>query len=137
MSWQGVPTDRRRRPNTDRWKRLGWWLVAGLPLVVALVLVRSENLHVPDLNPRYDVSLTCLLWLGGLLVAVGLSMAIMAIGRGRSAWNLAQNRSTHSSRQAQLDEAYEIRLRSARMIIVGTGLSILGGYLVWLVISAG
>jgi len=137
VRWQGVPTDRRQRPNTDRWKRLAWWLVAGLPGVVALVLVRSENLYVQDLNPRYDVSSTCLLWLGGLLVAVGLAMAIMAIGRGRGAWNLAQNRSTHSSRQAQLDEAYEIRLRSAWMIIVGTGLSILGGYLVWLVISAG
>ncbi len=137
MSWQGVPTDRRRRPNADRWKRLGWWLVAGLPVVVALVLVRLENLHVPDLNPRHDVSLKCLLWLGGLLVVVGLAMAIMAIGRGRRALNTAQQRLTHSTRQAQLCQAYEIRLRSGWMIIVGTGLSILGGYLVWLVISAG
>ena len=70
-------------------------------------------------------------------MTIEVIMTIMAIGRGRGAWNLAQNRSTHSSRQAQLDEAYEIRLRSAWMIIVGTGLSILGGYIIWLAISAG
>ena len=136
MNRQGVPTDRQPSVNTDRRKRFGWWLAAGLPVVAALLIILLDGLHPPDLNERYDVSSRCLLWLGGLLIAVGLAMAIMAIDRGRRAWNEAQKRSARSSRQAQLAQAYEIRLRSAWIIIVGTVLTVLGGSLIWLAIGA-
>ena len=75
--------------------------------------------------------------MGGFVVAVGLGMAIIAISRGGQALNTAQQRLTHSTRQAQRSQAYEMRLRSSWMIMAGTGLSLWGGYLVWLVIGAG
>ena len=90
------------------------------------------DIHVDE---SHDVSSMCLVGLGGLLVAVGLATAIMAIGRGRRAWEEAKNSSAHSSRQAQLDQAYEARLRSAWRILAGIGVSALGGLIIALAIG--
>lgn len=135
MNHQRIAADRQPRANTDRWKRLGWWLAAGLPLLAGLLIILSENLHLPDLSEGYDVSSTGLLLSGGLLVAVGLVMTIVAVGRGRRAWKEAQEGTIHNSRAVQLSQAYEIRLRSAWMIIVGIGTSALGGCILWLAIG--
>lgn len=135
VSRPGVPADTEPGVNRSRWKRLGWWLGAALPVGVALLIVSLKGLHLRDLSEEYDVSSICLLWSGGSLVAVGLAMAITAVGRGRRAWQEAEHGSTPSSRQAQLAEAYETRLRSAWMIIVGIGLSIFGGCVIWLAIA--
>ncbi len=135
MNHQRVAVDRQPRANPDRWKRLGWWLAAGLPLLAGLLIILSENLHLPDLSEGYDVSSTGLLLSGGLLVAVGLVRAIVAVGRGRRAWKEVQERTIHNSRAVQLNQAYEIRLRSAWMIVVGIGISALGGCILWLAIG--
>ena len=129
---QDIRADRQPGVNSDRWKRLAWWLVAGVPMILALGMVLSESLDFLDLDQRYDVSSRCLLWSGGFLVAVGLAMAVVAVGRGGRAWKEAQEGSANSNRQAQLGQAYETRLRSAWMIIVAIGISALGACIVWL-----
>ena len=129
---QDIHADRQAGVNSNRWKRLGWWLAAGLPMILALGMVLSESLHWSDLDQQYDVSSRCLLWSGGLLVAVGLAMAAVAVERGARAWKGAQEGSADSDRQAQLGQAYETRLRSAWMIIVAIGISALGACIVWL-----
>jgi len=133
-----VPTEpgRRRAARSERWRRLAWWLAAGLPVVGASLVLLSENLHLPDPDQGHDVSSICLLLLGAFATAVGIARTITAIARGRGALNDAQRRLTDATRHAVLLEAYGIRLRSAWLIIVGTGLSMFGGYLVWLVIGA-
>ena len=115
---------------------MAWWLAAGLPIFAALVLLQLENMHPPQLSERWDVSSICLLLLGAFATAVGIARAITAIARRRGALSAAQRRLTDGTRHAVLLEAYEIRLRSGWMIIVGTALSMFGGYLVWLAIGA-
>ena len=129
---QDIRADRQPGVNSDRWKRLAWWLVAGVPMILALGMVLSESLHFSDIAQQYDVSSRCLLWSGGFLMAVGLVMAVVAVGRGGQAWKELQKASPASDRQAQLGQAYETRLRSAWMIIVATGISALGACIVWL-----
>ena len=70
------------------------------------------------------------------MAATGLAMVLIAIRRGRRALNTAQDQLTDGTLQAQVSQAHEIRLRSAWLIILGTSLSMFGGYLVWLVIGA-
>jgi len=65
-------------------------------------------------------------------VAVGLAMAVLAVGRGGRAWKEAQKVSADSSQEAQLSQACETRLRSAWMIVVAIGISVLGACIVWL-----
>jgi len=132
---QDIHADRQPGVNSDRWKRLAWWLVAGVPMILALGMVLSESRHFADLDQQYDVSSRCLLWSGAFLVAVGLAMAVMAIRRGRRAWEEVQEGSADSDRQAQLGQVREARLRSAWLIIVAIGISALGACTVWL--SAG
>jgi len=137
VSWmkvnrQDIHAHRQAGANSERWKRLGWWLAVGLPITVALGVALADNLYPPDVSEDYDVSSICLLWSGGFLVAVGLAMAVAAVGRGGRAWKEAQNRSGDSDPQAQLGQAYEIRLRSAWMIIAAIGISALGACIVWL-----
>lgn len=132
VNQQDIHADRQAGVNSDRWKRLAWWLVAGLPMILALGMVLSESLHLSDLDQQYDVSARWLLWLGGLLVAVGLAMAIAAVGRGGRAWKEAQKRSADSSRQTELRQAYEARLHSAWMIIVAIGICAIGSCTAWL-----
>ncbi len=129
---QDIHADRQAGVNSNRWKRLGWWLAAGLPVILALGMVLSESLHLSDLNQQYDISSRCLLWSGGFLVAVGLAMAVLAVGRGGRAWKEAQKVSADSSQEAQLSQACETRLRSAWMIVVAIGISVLGACIVWL-----
>ncbi len=132
---QDIRAARQPGLNSDRWKRLAWWLVAGVPMILALGIVLSESLHFADIDQQYDVSARCLLWLGGFLVAVGLAMAVAAVGRGARAWKEVQRASADSDRQAQLAQAHQARLRNAWMIVVAIGISVLGAYVVWL--SAG
>ena len=132
VNGQDIHADRQPGVTSNRWKRLAWWLAVGVPVILALGTVLSEKLHFADIDQHYDVSSICLRWSGAFLVTVGLAMAVMAIGRGRRASEEVKEAAVDSDRQAQLRQAYEMRLRSAWMIVVAMGISALGAGIVWL-----
>ena len=128
---------RRRLPRgvADRRKWLAWWLAAGLPVIVAGLLVASEDVGLPDLTPRYDLSWTLVSVLGMFTAIAGVAMAIAAIRRARAALNSAQQRLTRGARHGVLWEAYGIRRRNAWLVAVGATLAIIGGLVTWLAMS--
>jgi len=132
VNGQDIHADRQPGVTSNRWKRLAWWLAVGVPVILALGTVLSEKLHFADIDQHYDVSSICLRWSGAFLITVGVAMAVMAIGRGRQALGEVQEGSADGDRQAQLRQAYEMRLRSAWMIVVAMGISALGAGIVWL-----
>ena len=132
---QDIRANRQAGVNSDRWKRLGWWLAAALPTFGALLLLQLENMRPPQLSERWDVSSICLLSLGAFVAVVGIARVTTAIAQGRGALNAAQHRLADGTRHAVLLEAYETRLRSGWLILLGTGLAVLGGWLAWLAVA--
>jgi hypothetical protein len=104
-------------------------------VIVVGLLVAFEDLGLPDLSRRYDLSWVLIFVLGLFTSVTGLAMAIAAIRRGEAALASAKHTLMGSDRQSILSKAYGIRRRNAWIIVVGAALAIVGVSVIWLAIA--
>lgn len=110
-----------RRSAGDR-ARLAWWLVAIAPLIVGLLAYAADSLRVGGLWPGVDVSELAMRVAGWVAIGVGVTMAVGAIRRARGAVRSRIRHPGDRLRSELLQEAWEVRLRSGWLILVGIGL---------------